>query len=303
MTSLLFKISRLFCLAVVLGAFVSGNPAMAQRKITPVKPSTPATPAAPAQPKSDEFDRPANLAEMLDAEGNVVLVDTISGKEWVDSTAIRDESKKMRYPLFESVTFGVNIWDAAMRLFGQENGLGDAWVELSLHNRYKPLFEFGFGSADETPDGKNYTYKSKLAPFFRIGANYNVFYNNDPRYQLLVGVRYGFTPFSYEVTNVSVSNGYWDITDRFDIPSQSTTVGFFELAAGVRVMIARQISLGWLVKYHTILHEGKTDYGKPMYIPGYGKRGGNFGASFSISYTLPLNKVPIESVNKDKGKR
>lgn len=293
---------RLLSIALIFIACATGGPAFAQRKITPVKPTTPATPV-PERQKNGETERPANLAEMLDAEGNVVLVDTISGKEWVDSTSIKDESKKMRYPLFEAVTVGVNIWDAAMRIFGQDYGLGDAWVELSLHNRYKPVFEFGFGSADETPDGKNYTYKSKLAPYFRIGANYNVFYNNDPRYQLLVGLRYGFTPFSYEVTNVTVNNGYWDITDKFDIPSQSTTAGFFELVAGVRVMIAKQISLGWMVKYHTILHEGKTDYGKPMYIPGYGSRGGNFAASFSISYTLTLNKSAHREVDKEMGKQ
>ncbi|MCM1292250.1 MAG: DUF6048 family protein [Bacteroides sp.] len=263
-------------------------PANAQRKITPVTPA-PAASATPApEKKQKEVDPRANLAETKDAEGNIVFVDTITGTEWVDTTA--HKVKKMIYPLYESVTVGVNIWDPVMRIFGQDYGGADIWAELSLHNRYKPVVEFGMSSANITPDGKNYTFKSPLAPYFRIGANYNVFYNNDPRYELLVGVRYGFTTFKYEVSEFTLDDSYWGVDETLSIPQQSTTAGFFEFTAGVRVMIGKQISLGWNVKYHTLLHEGKASYGKPMYIPGFGKRGNSITGSFSISYTIPINK-------------
>ena len=267
-----------------------------QRKITPVQPKS--VTSATQKPKEDA-EIPSGLAEMKDAQGNIVLVDTITGKEWIDTTNV-NKGKGMIYPLFESVTMGVNIWDPVMRLLGQHYGGADIWAELSLHNRYKPVLELGFGSCNDTPDGMNYTFKTKLAPYFRIGMNYNMFYNNNPRYQLIVGVRYGFTPFSYEVTDISVPPGYWGEPSTVSIPSRSTTAGFFELVAGVRVMIAKQISLGWTAKYHTILHEGTHRYGEPMYIPGFGKRGTTFTGSFSISYTLPLNKPKPEAVNTEK---
>lgn len=267
----------------------------AQRKITPVIPKTgPGSEPVKEQP----VDPKAGLAEMKDSQGNVVFVDTITGQEWVDTTVVAKKTA-MIYPLMESVTVGVNLWDPAMRIFGQHYGGVDFWAELSLHNRYKPVFEAGFGSCDDTPDGKNYTFKTKMAPFFRIGINYNIFYNNSPKYQLVAGIRYGFTPFSYEVTNVTMPPGYWDEDAKFDIPSQSTTAGFFEFVAGVRVGIIKNISLGWTVKYHTLLHEGKAKYGKPMYIPGFGKRGSSFTGSFSISYTLPLNKPEVSAVTTD----
>lgn len=286
--------SRYFITAVIIILGIAIH-VCAQRKITPVIPKTgpggdPVT-EQPADPKE-------GLAEMRDSQGNVVFVDTITGQEWIDTTVVAKKTG-MIYPLMESVTVGVNLWDPAMRIFGQHYGGVDFWAELSLHNRYKPVIEAGFGSCDETPDGKNYTFKTKMSPFFRIGINYNVFYNNNPKYQLVAGVRYGFTPFSYEVTNVTMPPGYWDEDMKFNIPSQSSTAGFFEFVAGVRVGIIKNISLGWTVKYHSLLHEGKAKYGKPMYIPGFGKRGSSFTGSFSISYTLPLNKPEVSAVTTD----
>lgn len=289
------KPTRSFLIIIALLASLTFT-VWGQRKITPVQPKS--VTSATQKPKEDA-EIPSGLAEMKDAQGNIVLVDTITGKEWIDTTNV-NKGKGMIYPLFESVTMGVNIWDPVMRLLGQHYGGADVWAELSLHNRYKPVLELGFGSCNDTPDGMNYTFKTKLAPYFRIGMNYNMFYNNNPRYQLIVGVRYGFTPFSYEVTDISVPPGYWGEPSTISIPSRSTTAGFFELVAGVRVMIAKQISLGWTAKYHTILHEGTHRYGEPMYIPGFGKRGTTFTGSFSISYTLPLNKPKPEAVNTEK---
>lgn len=267
----------------------------AQRKITPVTPR-PATsspePEVPVDPR-------ANLAEMLDAQGNVVFVDTITGEEWVDSTIVKPKVG-MIYPLYHAVTVGVNLWDPAMKLFGASYGGASVWGELSLHNRYKPYVELGVGMCDDTPDGMNYTYKSKMAPYFKIGASYNVFYNSNPDYQLTVGLRYGFSPFRYEVTDVTLNQDYWGDKASFNIPSQSASVGYFEVAAGVSVNVFKNIGLGWKVIYHSILHESSGAYGKPMYIPGYGKRGGSFTGSFSISYTIPLNNTPSQSVNTEE---
>ena len=64
-----------------------------------------------------------------------------------------------------------------MRAFGQKFGGADAWVELSLHNRYKPVFEVGIGTAKNTPSGMNFTYTSPASVYFRIGANYNFLVN------------------------------------------------------------------------------------------------------------------------------
>lgn len=266
----------------------------AQRKITPVEPKGSVSTIGK---NAKNPDTKANLQEQLDANGNVVFIDTISGEEWIDTTLVK--STKMIYPLIHAASVGVNIWDPVMRMLGQHYGGADVWAELSMHNRYKPIFVFGMSSCNDAPDGMDYRFKSPLAPYFKIGISYNMLYNSNPDYQLLVGLRYGFTPYKYEITDVTTAPGYWNDPTQFSIPSQNATAGYLEIVAGVRVRIFGNVSLGWLVKYHSLLHNTKGIYGESMYIPGFGKRGTSFTGAFSISYTLPLNKSTSAKVNVD----
>ena len=80
---------------------------------------------------------------------------------------------------------------------------------------------------------------------------------------------------------------YWQQTQGFNIPSQSATAGWMEICIGLRVKLWRNISAGWKLRYHSILHESRCDYGEPWYIPGFGTRESSITGSFSIYYTLP----------------
>lgn len=227
----------------------------------------------------------------INDNGFNVYVDTVTGSEWIDSTSRVRQIPKMEYPLLDALSIGVNIWDPVMRAFGQHYGLADAWVELSLHNRYKPVFEVGLGSSNYSPSGMNFTYRSPASVFFRLGANYNFLYNSNPDYSFYAGARYGIAPFSFSVTDITINSSYWDETSRFDIPSQNVTAGWFELVLGLRVKIAGPISAGWAFKYQQIIHQSKTTFGEPWYIPGFGSRGSSISGSFSIVYTLPLQRA------------
>jgi hypothetical protein len=232
--------------------------------------------------------RRAASTQYTDDNGNVFYIDTITGEKWVDSTAIKVAKKRMKYPLLHSTALGVNIWDPVMRVFGQKYGLTSAWLELSLYNRYKPIVEVGLGHANYAPADGNFTYTSPLSVFFKLGMNYNFMFNSSPDYQFMAGLKYGFTPFSYSINNVTVNSPYWNETAEFDIPAQHATVGWLEFTLGLRVKIWGPISAGWEFKYHARLHESKNQYGDPWYIPGYGTRSSSLAGSFSISYTLPL---------------
>lgn len=282
-------------LLLVVAALISATalPAQNRRRITPVE-----TPATITQSINEAKNDTARINEARrarsthfhDEQGRVVYVDTVTGEQWMDSTALMPVVK-MKYPLWDAASAGIDIWDPLMRAFGQNYGLAGAWVELSLHNRYKPIFEFGLGTASHTPSGNNYSYKSPLSTYFKIGANYNFLYNSDPDYQFYGGLRYGFSPFSYSVKDIAIDVPYWDETSKFNIPSQHATVGWFELVFGLRVKLWGPVSAGWAFKYHKILHESAAKYGKPYYIPGYGSRSGAIGGSFSISYTFSLSKL------------
>jgi len=273
-----------------------------KRRITPL--NTPATETQPVNETAADTarinaKRRAQSVPYTDDRGKIIYVDTITGEEWTDSTALKNIVPKMEQPLFHAASVGINIWDPVMRIFGQNYGLASAWAELSLHNRYKPFVEVGLGAASHECPNNNYRYKSPLSVFFKIGANYNFLFNSNPDYQLYAGVRYGFSPFSFAVDDVVLDSGYWGETSRFNIPSQNATAGWLEFGLGLRVKVWGPISAGWEFKYHTLIHSSKGRYGDPWYIPGYGTRGSSITGSFSVSYTLSLshlNKKAEEAV-------
>ncbi len=280
--------------AVVLA--LAATEVSAQRRVTPVTPDVPKT--IPDSERQKRLDR-THVVEQIDAQGRKILVDTVTGTEVVDSLLL-PAPPKMEYPLLHEVVGGVNLWNPIMRAFGQHYGLGDVWAEMSLHNRYFPFLAIGVDNCNDTPDGSNFTFRVPVSPYVKIGASYNFFYNSNPDYKLQMGLRYGFTNFKWNVDNVTVDDSYWGEEGKFSIADRKSTAGYLEVTFGIKVKVLKSWSLGWTIIYHSILHETKSDVGKPMFIPGYGKRGSAVTGGFSLMYTIPLNKNKTAEVNKIK---
>lgn len=278
---------------ILLIALTIGTALAQSRRISPVNNAATATQSINTnRNESDSIDY-SKLVKYKDDKGNVVLVDTISGREIIDSTYIQ-KVPPMIYPLIYETTIGVNVWDPLMRLFGQKYGTIGFSAELNMHNRYIAVFEAGLGSADNTPADNNYTYHSPMAPYFKLGINYNFFYNSNPAYQLFAGVRYGFSPFSWTLRDVTSVGDYWGEPSKMDFPQVNTTAGYIEFLVGLRVQVWRSISVGWSARFHSVIHRSASTYGKPWYIPGFGASGSAISASLSVFYTIPLsNKTKI----------
>ncbi|MBD5333442.1 MAG: hypothetical protein HDR97_06870 [Bacteroides sp.] len=289
----MFKRLLLIVLAVMALGVTGLN---AQRRVTPVTPRQPGT-SAPVTDLTKKPIDPSRLVTTTDANGNTVTVDTVTGREYVDSTLL-PPPPKMIYPLVHQAIVGVNIWDGFMRCLSQKYGIGDIWGEVSLHNRYFPFFAVGLGNISDTPINKNFTYKTPIAPYFKLGASYNFFYNSNPDYRLQAGLRYGFSAYKWTVSDVTVDEGYWDNPTGYSMPTQSATAGYLEIVLALKVKIFRNFSAGWNVLYHSVIHQSSSAYGNPMYIPGYGKRNGAITANFSLIYTLPLNNKTLPEVEQ-----
>jgi len=238
----------------------------------------------------------ARASHVVRDDGTIMYIDSITGEEWIDSTTLI-KHPKMKYPLIMDASVGADIWNPAMRAFGQKHGLIGFWADVNMHNRYFPTFEFGLGQAKNTPAAHNFTYSSPMSVYFKLGLDYNFLYNSNPDYKWFVGMRYGFSPFKWSLPEVTAPSGYWGDTPTYALPDQSVTAGWLEFHLGLRVRLWKNISAGWRVIFHSIMHETKNDHGKPWYIPGYGTRGGAITGSFSISYTLPIKKLKAEAVD------
>ncbi|MDE6344100.1 MAG: hypothetical protein K2L69_05125, partial [Muribaculaceae bacterium] len=140
----------LLTIITIVAAVLLSMPATAQRRrINPIENPATRTQHINNKARIDTLDR-TNIVEKTDARGNIILVDTVTGKEVVDSTQI-PTVPPMIYPLVYSASISVNLWDPIMRALGQKYGLVEFSGEFNMHNRYIPLIEFAIGQAHNTP--------------------------------------------------------------------------------------------------------------------------------------------------------
>ncbi len=287
-------IATLAALAVSTAA-VADDPTASRRHTTPIRNAATETQAinmAANDTARINAARRAVSSSFVRKDGAIVYTDTVTGEQWIDSTTIVTKPK-MQHQLYLGTSVGVNIWDPIMRVFGQKHGLIGFAADVNLHNRYFPTVEAGLGIAHNTSETDGYTYRAPLSPYFKIGIDYNFLFNSNPDYQWLVGLRYGFSPFSWAVDNITMSGTYWDDAVDFSIPTQHAAAGWMEFNIGLRVKLFGNISAGWQIKFHSMLHESANEHGKPWYVPGYGTRGQSINGSFSIFYTLPAHEKPV----------
>lgn len=281
---------------IIIIAVITGiSTSVAQRRITPINNAATVTQSVNTNRNDADTLDLSKLVKYRDDNGNVVLVDTVTGREIIDSTNI-PKVPPMIYPLMYETTIGVNLWDPLMRLFGQTYGVVGFSAELNMHNRYIAVFEAGLGSADNTPADNNFSYHSPMAPYFKVGLNYNFFYNSNPAYQLYAGIRYGFSPFQWTLRDVTSVGDYWGEPSAMPFPNVNATAGYFEFLIGLRVQVWRNISVGWSARFHSIIHRSATSNGRAWYVPGYGSSGTPLSASLSIFYTIPFHRKAPQPV-------
>lgn len=259
-------------LPLILFLFLCPCIAWAQKKVTPVDND----PHKPDQPILHYYDKHGNQLEEP-----VLFLSQLDTVTKVKSGPV--------YPLLNSVTVGVDFFDAIMKLAGQSYTSFSASGQLSLYNWILPTVEIGIGQADNTPDGNNYRYRCKTSPFFKIGFDYNFLYKSTPDYQAVLGLRLGWSTFRYDITDITITSDYWDQTNHFALPTQSASVLWAEALLGIKVKIAGPVSMGWTFRYHRRLHTRPGAQSNPWFVPGYGGNG-SIGATFSIFYTLPFNR-------------
>jgi hypothetical protein len=255
---------------------LSSSAALAQeRHISPVTPTT--NKILPPEKKKGGFFH------------SFVTGDTVPSDSALRADSLQ-RAKRVIYPLMSGITIGVNVFDPILQAFKQSYGGVDFSAEISLWNRLFPTVEIGMGRANSSPEDMNFTYKTSLTPYAKIGANYNFLYSKIPDYKAMFGFRLGYSKFTYDITNITPTAGYWNETGTFDITNQHSHALWGELLFAVRAKIIGNVSMGWSVRYR-MMFKCKDNYNSsPWYIPGYGARGSRVYGTFSIFYTLPLSK-------------
>jgi len=221
-----------------------------------------------------------------------------------DSAAALQEARKdslrrvyKRYPRLTDVAVGINLAEPLFMAFGQSYASVDVNATLNMWNRLQPTVELGLGWASNKPDDKHFTYRGKPSPYARIGANYNFMFKNSPDYQAIIGLRLGYSTFTYDVTGSHYSSSYWNEGIDFDLRGERSHALWGEAGIGLRVKLLGNISMGWMIRYHGIFDYGKSTHSRPWFIPGYGPRNSSLGFSLSVLYVLPFGHGKGKAVN------
>lgn len=227
--------------------------------------------------------RPAHTPKRDQKKNKVVEVDTI--------------------PFYNGTYIGVDLYGPGSKLLGSDFMSSEVSIAVNLKNKFIPTIEFGMGGTD-TWSETGIHYKSKAAPFFRIGVDYNTMAKKKEKNSYLyVGLRYAFSSFKYDVStmpagdpiwgdvigNPSLEDDYWGGSVPFSHLGMKGSVQWLEIVVGVKVRIYKNFNMGWSVrmKYKTSASTG--EYGDPWYVPGYGKfKSNNMGITYSLIYKLPL---------------
>lgn len=267
----------LYIIFFLLPSFIT----LGQKKITPVDND----PNKPAQPTLHYYDKHGNPLEepvLFMSELDTVT----SGKP------------QPVYPLLYSANLGFNFFDGIMSIFGQSHSSYDIQASLSLHNWFEPIIELGLGFADNHPESGNYRYKNKPSFYGKLGINYNFMYKSNPDYQVFLGLRFGYSSFNYEITDVKINSDYWGQSNSINIQNQHASSFYGQALAGLKVKIWKWFSLGWNLRYGFKMKQTNGSNSNPWFIPGYGT--GALSASFSLIYTIPIHterkETPLEVI-------
>jgi len=205
--------------------------------------------------------------------------------------SVRAQEKKDSTKLAKTLLLnGVTVQADIASLIGSILSKGETYstegsVQIDLKHKYYPVVELGFGGANKL-SADNIGFKAN-GLFGRIGVDINLLKQKKdakPSNNLfLAGARIGITNFSYDITNVSITDNYWGGTEILNYPNQYATKVWFEIVAGVRVEVFKNIFMGWTVRNKNLLNQDTEGNISSWYIPGFGING---GSTWGFSYTL-----------------
>lgn len=194
-------------------------------------------------------------------------------------------SEKDSVSLFRGFSVSADLVGPVMMAVG-DYGQYEAALHLNLKDKYFPVFELGYGKADHTEQTTQLSYKTS-APYFRVGADFNVLKNKHDIYRLLVGVRYAFTSFKYDLDSPGVQDPVWGDVAPYAAEGVKCNYHWLEAGLGVDVKLVGPVHLGWSLRYKQRLSANEGSLGKSWYVPGYGKTGTSaFGALFNVAIDI-----------------
>lgn len=207
----------------------------------------------------------------------------------------------IKMPLYNGIFVQADIASIASSLLSKgETYSYEAAFQADLKHKFFPTIELGFAGANKLTNDKIGFKTNGL--FGRIGIDFNVLTpkkDSKPTTNLfLVGLRLGMTNYSYNISNITITDDYWGGTKAVLYNDNSTTKIWYEIAVGVRVEVLKNIFMGWTLRSKSLISNDVEGNISPWYIPGFGI---NNGTNWTINYTIGYKfNIPSKSKSLNK---
>lgn len=193
------------------------------------------------------------------------------------------EQPKDTVPLLCGVQVSYNLAGTVMKM-ASDYGEYEGAVKVSLKNKFFPTFEMGYGMSEHDRDEITTIHAKSSAPYFRLGCDYNIAKNKQDIYRILLGVRYAFSKFDFEV-DAEPTDPVWGNKTSYSI-KENCNYHWTEVLFGVDAKIWGPLHLGWSIRYKLKLSSKEGSSGDLWYIPGFGKQGNSIGGTFNVGLEL-----------------
>jgi hypothetical protein len=197
---------------------------------------------------------------------------------------------------FQGFSVGFDVVGPIMYVVG-DYGMAEGVIKLNLQNKYFPTVEAGYAKGDMTDANTNIHY-STSAPFFRAGLDINLLRNKLQDNRLFVGIRYGFSSYTFDMSGPDQTDPVWGSSGAFQLNDQSTQSHWAEIVVGAQVKIYRNFHMNWMLRYKRELSTANADEISPYYIPGYGSTTGSsvWGVTYSLIFDVNWGKKKAKTL-------
>lgn len=198
------------------------------------------------------------------------------------------KSAEQPKPILNGITVQLDVASVASTLLLSSDSYSlEGGVSMDIKHKYYPVIEFGFSGCDKYSNNDIH-YKTN-APFGRIGLDFNLIKqkpdSKPTNNSFIGGIRLGFSNYLFDVNNVKISNDYWGDTEVINYNNLSATKIWYEIVAGVKVEVIKNIYMGWTVRNKHLINQDSEGDVSSWYIPGFGKNGTSiWGFNYSIGY-------------------
>lgn len=174
-----------------------------------------------------------------------------------------------------------------IQLAVSDYGQYEAALRINFKDKYFPVFELGYGTANHEDDPVTHVAYKTSAPYGKVGMDFNIMKNKHDIYRVYIGARYAFTTFKYDVASPVLTDPVWKDPAAIQLNNISASYHWAELLFAVDAKIWGPLHLGWSVRYRRRLAHNDGDAGNVWYVPGFGKTGNSrLGGTFNIIINL-----------------